>query len=146
MNAGYVYILRNKDQCKIGFSASPKSRVANLSKRNSIKNPEYWISEVCGDARLWESNCHENLFEKRIKGEWFKIDINDAVKIAKSLRPTQKYINTLNNYEGSFSVHTKSKVIILEILESYDLVNPLVHDIQEVIRDALEFYKKECKQ
>lgn len=77
-----VYVITGKgNPCKIGFSADPYERMARLQ----TSTPDQlhlafaiWF-ETQKAARKVEQFSHKRLAEKKIKGEWFLVDADEAI-------------------------------------------------------------------
>lgn len=83
-NKGYVYILENENVpslVKIGFTnRNPKTRATELSNVTGV--PGKWIvkkSWHIHDAAVWESNIFRALAQYRKTGEFFSLDVADAI-------------------------------------------------------------------
>lgn len=80
-NEGFVYVVSNKSwmkYLKIGRAVDPYKRVASFNtydptQQFRLRYIKYFIN--CVDA---EKAIHELLVKKRVRGEWFRIQLNDA--------------------------------------------------------------------
>lgn len=70
-----VYVMQGLDALKIGFSHSPEARRAQLRRDGAVKVLRtYDVS----DARSVEAAAHHLLAEKRKRGEWFDVSVEEA--------------------------------------------------------------------
>ncbi len=75
----YVYIIQNADEpsvCKIGRTNKPVRRMSELG----IQLPfDIAIVRVipCSDAVSLETELHRKFINKRVKGEWFRLDVEE---------------------------------------------------------------------
>lgn len=74
---GFVYVLHQigSDNYKIGHSIDPKKRL-----RRIIKLPfkvEFFIIIESDDMVALENELHDHFYQKRVNGEWFKLDDAD---------------------------------------------------------------------
>lgn len=146
MRAGHVYVLKNKELCKVGYSIEPKSRIRALINEYNIKDAVYWISKVCGDARQWESAVHERLMDVRDSGEWFSIGLDGCVSAVEKLIPSDDYVRSITDYEKSFYIQPYELAKALEIFYTRDTGNPRDYEIDLIIKDAINLlHKKEVK-
>ena len=83
-NKGYIYILQNENipsLLKIGFTnRNPKTRASELSNVTGV--PGKWIvkkSWHIHDAEVWEKNIFLALSHYRKTGEFFSLDLADAI-------------------------------------------------------------------
>ncbi len=77
-----VYIIgeRGSDVLKIGISTDPARRLNDLRFSNPYDIQVLWERPV-EHARLVEKNVHQALASVRIRGEWFKIPLGDAIAV-----------------------------------------------------------------
>lgn len=73
-NPGYVYVIHDNGEYKIGMSASPDKRLKQVRK---TEDAEIVLQMLVPDARLVESILHKHFQDKRIGGEWFSLDTQD---------------------------------------------------------------------
>lgn len=78
--SGFVYLMQAGDEYKIGWSAVPEKRAASLRQRKGQKakllctiRSEYAVS--------LENALHQRFADKRLDGEWFKLDKADVQSI-----------------------------------------------------------------
>lgn len=83
-NSGYVYIMVDEnipDVLKIGFSKNPAHREGTLqAEKPTIKLLGKWKGTISQ-----EQTCHRILAKHRIRGEWFRIDVQTAEKTIKQV-------------------------------------------------------------
>ena len=93
-----IYIIRSSDgarqRCKIGLSGSPPDRLIHL--RGSSPWPmqlvRFW--KVPRDqARSIEQEVHQRLQDRRVRGEWFKIDPGNAMKVVLALLHEKRIVS-----------------------------------------------------
>ncbi len=82
---GYVYYITTDYGSKIGYSRDPKTRISGLvgSLPFDCNFHEYFLVSDCG---LVESLLHDIFKEKRIKSEWFHLDIKDIGILKKEVK------------------------------------------------------------
>ena len=68
---GFVYILRDVDRVKIGFSTSPRNRVASIQ---NMSGRALRVVACVPGTKQHEQELHERFASFRIHGEWFRID------------------------------------------------------------------------
>lgn len=74
-----VYIITDGEHHKIGYTdLQVERRVAELQTGNPRR---LVVVAVLGGGRLLEQNLHAMFAEKRVVGEWFKLDLIDLAKI-----------------------------------------------------------------
>lgn len=137
MNIGYVYALSDGEKTKVGYSCEPIKRTQSLSKRHGIKNPSIWISDLCEDARLWESNSHTALFDFHYKGEWFHISFDDAIEFICESKPCGDYLESINNKEKFVYLNTKSTMKLIEMINFKKCNNPKWYTENEIVSEAI---------
>jgi Meiotically up-regulated gene 113 len=75
-----VYLMKRRDGAvKVGISCSPKSRRGQLESELGINISIDSIWAVDGIARDVERRAHRILRQDQIQGEWFGVEIPDAV-------------------------------------------------------------------
>jgi hypothetical protein len=80
-NFSYVYLMINTDTSlfKIGFSTNPKYRERTLhSQEPSIHLIACWESDKKTEKKL-----HEKFKQKRIRGEWFRLNLVELAELEK---------------------------------------------------------------
>ncbi len=78
-NVNYVYLLINTRNglFKIGRSKNPLKREKTLqAEEPEIQLIKYWLAD-----KTFENKMHKFFFKKRVRGEWFKLNINDVLMI-----------------------------------------------------------------
>lgn len=78
-----VYLVRNKraNAVKIGFSNSPRLRESVMA----AEDPDLELVAAYPGSRLDEKYLHALFKEKRVRGEWFRLDEHDLSKITETL-------------------------------------------------------------
>lgn len=78
-----LYIIKSGDLYKIGYSSSFSKRIKNYK----VHNPDLKILLVIktSDAFDLEQTLHTKYKDKRIKGEWFNLDVDDITEITSIL-------------------------------------------------------------
>jgi hypothetical protein len=76
---GYVYIVKMGKSYKIGTSKTPRERLKEFTK---LPEPieDVFIKKVCNYKAI-EEELHNMYNEKRIRGEWFRLNSKDISKI-----------------------------------------------------------------
>lgn len=78
---GYVYILLADDNTvKIGITVHPYKRIGQIETSSGKEIVDWTISNPCLNYADIEVKLHRHFGESRLKGEWFNIKYNDAVK------------------------------------------------------------------
>lgn len=95
---GHVYILSNEhvpSLLKIGFTdRDPETRARELSNNTGV--PGYWVVQkywLVEDAHKLEQRIFKDLSPQRVTGEFFKIELNDAINRVSKLLYTYGAIN-----------------------------------------------------
>ena len=79
-----VYIISTQEMlgCKIGVAKHPKARIGDLQVGCPLKLNLFWEKKLPNWLAVeWRS--HKILSEYNIRGEWFAIDEDHALKIVK---------------------------------------------------------------
>lgn len=78
-NTEYVYIMMNKDDMtfKIGQSTNPRYRERTLQS----KEPQIALLKVWESNKKVEKELHSIYKNKRLRGEWFKLDYGDLSEL-----------------------------------------------------------------
>lgn len=71
---------------KIGITSNILKRFKTFEYSGCVEIKREWISELCLNARENEKELHGLFINKRVIGEWFRIDFMEAVKAAKNLK------------------------------------------------------------
>lgn len=95
--SGYVYFIKNNQNnlIKIGSTTNPKTRLSHLR----IANPDIQFLYIIEteDYKKVEKYYHTIFNDKRIKGEWFKISLEDIKAVCPFLNCASQipvYINS----------------------------------------------------
>lgn len=95
---GHVYILSNEhvpNLLKIGFTdRDPEIRARELSNNTGV--PGYWVVQqhwLVEDAYNLEQRIFKDLSPQRVTGEFFKLELNDAINRVSKLLHTYGAIN-----------------------------------------------------
>lgn len=73
---GYIYVLKVGDMYKIGKSVSPRGRIGTLKTACPFEIEVFAVYKTI-DLHRTEKMLHDVFSEKRIRGEWFKLDKED---------------------------------------------------------------------
>lgn len=77
---GFIYIIRNGfGHHKIGVSANPNSRVAELQTGSPVRLDIIYAAALDCSGYAIEEMAHEILARYRLKGEWFNCPLDIAV-------------------------------------------------------------------
>lgn len=78
-----IYIIGSEELSytyKIGFSKIPEKRLKSLQTGYPTKLKLYYTKEISeSKVKFIEKEIHKVIAHKRTKGEWFNIDLNDAI-------------------------------------------------------------------
>lgn len=76
-----IYIIGGEQKpYKIGFSKTPEKRLKSLQTGFPAKLKLYYTKEISeSKVKFIEKQIHKVIAHKRTKGEWFNIDLNDAI-------------------------------------------------------------------
>ena len=82
----FVYILSNSDNgyLKIGVSSNVDKRISQLQTGSWAELSVEYKSMVCSNSFDIESNIHEKLKDKRVRGEWYDVSMSDAISLVES--------------------------------------------------------------
>jgi len=80
----FVYLMRNNRSgyYKIGRSVNPKFRESTLQ----AQEPNVELLDTCIAPKELERELHQQYSNKRLRGEWFELDIDDVNKIITKFR------------------------------------------------------------
>lgn len=82
---GYVYVIGCAGHpVKIGIAADVNNRLAGIQTGFPHPLRIYCAVEV-SDARAVERACHNQLSAKRLKGEWFDCEPEEAVEVVRAI-------------------------------------------------------------
>ena len=76
----YLYIIANNElgPVKIGFSNNPEHRLKTL-QTGHIDELKIYYKKQFPNAMTIEKICHSMLNEKRKRGEWFSLTVEEAI-------------------------------------------------------------------
>jgi Rha family phage regulatory protein len=82
----YVYIIGNEDNSyiKIGVSADVEKRLKQLQTGSWTNLFLIYKSMVCSNAFDIEKNIHNKISSEKVRGEWFEIEVSEAIKLIES--------------------------------------------------------------
>lgn len=82
-----VYVIHNNEFniTKIGISDNPSNRMATLTHECGCELTLCFFTDPLDDAPRYERLIHNALSDKRKKGEWFKVDPEDAIATVKDV-------------------------------------------------------------
>jgi len=72
-----IYLIRDTDRYKIGFSKEPKKRLKQL-QTGSSEVMELVYEVECDNVSKVESSLHRYYDSKRKNGEWFALEYDDV--------------------------------------------------------------------
>lgn len=73
---GYVYVIECAGRYKIGYSTTPRKRLAKLRKASPV--PMRMVHKLRTPIfREIEQQLHARFYQKRLNGEWFCLDEDD---------------------------------------------------------------------
>ena len=75
----FVYVVSGGDLVKIGISADPSTRLAQLQNVSAVPLSLSWVGAPKGDAAAIERETHKMLDKYRRGGEWFGVGADAAV-------------------------------------------------------------------
>ena len=76
----HVYILQRPDGLiKVGFSTDPTKRLRNLETQGGFDAVNAWVSIPSENAKSAEHKAHESMADRRVIGEWFNVEFDDAL-------------------------------------------------------------------
>lgn len=83
--AGYVYLIREPGGLyKIGHSTNPKKRLSSLRGQTPYALQLELVHTIrCNNRYEAESQLHKRYADKRVRGEWFRLDPDDVQAIRK---------------------------------------------------------------
>lgn len=84
----YVYVIGSTEKpYKIGITNNPARRLKNLQTGHPSKLKIYHIEHIPDDqVRLIEQTIHQTIKYKKTHGEWFDIELEDAIAEVKHAR------------------------------------------------------------
>lgn len=90
----YVYIIQNTatKNIKIGVATNPSDRLSQLQTGSDVDLKLIYTSGVCSNSFEIESTCHNHFKDSHVRGEWFKVEPNEAISFLES----QKFVLTSN--------------------------------------------------
>ena len=82
----HIYaMLANDGRVKIGTSKDVSERVMSIEHSKEVKVIDVFKTEMCSNPFTVETICHDLFEGKRVFGEWFLIDFDEAVIGIKTL-------------------------------------------------------------
>jgi Meiotically up-regulated gene 113 len=81
MQTSYIYVIGTEQPpYKIGISKNPQRRLKNLQTGHPELLRIHSIKPTnCQETKLLETVIHRNLKHYKLKGEWFNINLKDAL-------------------------------------------------------------------
>ena len=104
---GYVYFISDGGFVKIGKSHKPKMRVCSIIYEMKIKSPKIFVSDAHSNYSENEKLLHELFSIERVKGEWFRLDIE---KVAAENYTFLIVDNVIENNIEEYLDHVSSQV------------------------------------
>jgi len=146
-NDGHLYVIRNGDYCKIGFTGDPGSRIKVLVTKYDLFYPEVFVSEYNGIARVYESVIHYKFIESIIGDEWFKVDFNKAVTEVKRLIESGFSGDDVTEVKKPrISITPKTLTLLNELCDLFPTpIKGVSNKIQIVADLIIKAHKKEIK-
>jgi hypothetical protein len=86
---GYVYVISNPawpGYVKIGCAAEPGKRLIQFNTGSPFRDYSLHDYVYNTDKRRAEAHLHDHLRAYRVDGEWFKLDVDEAVKQLTNVR------------------------------------------------------------
>lgn len=81
-----VYVIESESGLvKIGIAQNPRARSAAISTQSSFKLKRTFFTNKCSNAGDVEHAAHMFFKDKRVHGEWFEIEFEEAVQKVKRL-------------------------------------------------------------
>ena len=107
MKKSWIYVVgTNTKPYKIGLSTRPKSRLKDIQTGHPEKLSIHYLHEINKDeVTLIEKMIHKNINYKRTHGEWFNVELEEAIQEIKYavIRYSKDYqINEHLNDKESF--------------------------------------------
>ena len=102
---GYVYIIENEMNIKIGRTSNPQNRFRQLSNSNSggLTPLRLFVSEPMYIDKTIEHLMHQKFADHRVEGEWFTDVEFDAVKDELIKLCTSEEFQTCNKVRKDYS-------------------------------------------
>lgn len=139
---GFIYVVEVDGNYKIGRSITPKIRFGEYTRL--YQEPKTICCEYVGNYVEMEKRLHNLFADKRIRGEWFKLDEKDILEIQKILKEsvasiicetTEKKVffkdKKIKLENGNYITITKSEKKLIELLKgsssTYAAVNIMKH-------------------
>lgn len=82
MKKSWIYVVgTNTKPFKIGLSTRPKSRLKDIQTGHPNKLKIHYLHEINkSEVSLIEKMIHKNINHKRTHGEWFDIELTEAIQ------------------------------------------------------------------
>jgi hypothetical protein len=86
MQKGHLYIIQSEEgPVKIGISINPDHRIASIETGSGRYIVRQFVSPAIPAYDELEKEMHRHYQDKRLRGEWFSIDYQEAVRLAHRL-------------------------------------------------------------
>ena len=94
----HIYaMLANDGKVKIGTSKDVSERVMSIEHSKEVNAIDVFKTEMCSNPFTVEKLCHDLFGEKRVFGEWFLIDFDEAVDGIKTIFEKYAKLEELNS-------------------------------------------------
>lgn len=80
----YVILMSN-GSVKIGIAYDIDRRYSQIKASSGMEIKRHWESELIKDAYKLETKLHKIYKDKRLKGEYFNVDYDEAIKLAQEV-------------------------------------------------------------
>ncbi|EBU3468633.1 GIY-YIG nuclease family protein [Salmonella enterica subsp. enterica serovar Tennessee] len=80
-NVGYVYLIEDMERkglVKIGKTRNPKTRLSSIRRTGGIAYGRTFVSNRIADSGALELRLHNLFDDRRVHGEWFRVDFETA--------------------------------------------------------------------
>ena len=134
-----IYCISNGKYVKIGTTKDIERRFKTLSSLGGFEIKDSYYQESC---KKLEKIAHDNFKDKKVFGEWFDIDFNEAVIFLKENITKEKQIKT-----------EKSKTIVMleelkiDAILYFNIIKPMIELFEEynILEEAKIKIKKDLE-
>ena len=128
---GSVYVILNLElpRVKIGFSNNPEKRLMSLSTQGGCKLRLCYYTPPITDYKEVEAKMHDYFRDVRIRGEWFNLSPEEAIKKLKTLVDSNNLSDIVKMYNEGYNVSqisrkkNCSRAAIIKHLKAYGVYN-----------------------
>lgn len=130
----HIYIFKSETgECKIGVSNNVNKRLSAIKMQGGKNIIEVFYTPKCFNAYKIENNMHKYFADKRLIGEWFDIDFNNATSILKE--EFNKNVNIIDdNSFNCVSLNSTDKYGLKMFFEKNDNLNESENIILALLR------------